>query len=169
VKPTVWQRLDSFARSATPLLLCLLVVLVGRLPYGLPEAAMVFPALSMIAVYYWSVHRPDLRTPPAVFAVGLLNDLIAGTPLGVGTLALLLVTGIVAVQRRLFVSLSFFVTWLGFAVVALAAHGAIWLLTCFAEGRLSDPQPAFFQYLTTIAVYPLMGWLFAHVQRSLWR
>ncbi len=54
------SRLDHFARGLLPLICTLSVVLLSALPLRLPMAAMVAPSLTLIAVYYWTIYRPDL-------------------------------------------------------------------------------------------------------------
>ncbi|RDD63611.1 rod shape-determining protein MreD [Ferruginivarius sediminum] len=169
MKLTVWQRLDLIARQITPTLLTLALVMVGMVPLHLPDLAPVVPWLALIAVYYWSVHRPDLMPAAAVFAVGLFHDLAAGTALGVGVLVLLLVHVAVVSQRRFFMSRSFMVIWFGFAVIALGACTLSWLLNALLAGTLVDARPAAFQFMTTVAAYPPLAWLFVQVQRSMLR
>lgn len=166
MKPTAWQRLDHSLRHSAPLLLTLALVMLGMLPYGIPGLAPVMPWLALAAVYYWSLHRPDLLPAVAVFAVGLFHDLLAGSALGVGVLVLLGVHALIVGQRRVFRSQSFAVVWLGFGLVAAGAFALVWALNAVLLDRLLDPSPAAFQYLTTVAVYPLVAGLFARVQRG---
>jgi rod shape-determining protein MreD len=169
VKLTLWQRLDLVARQITPFLLTLAVVMLALVPLRIPDFAPVVPWLALIAVYYWSVHRPDLMPAVAVFAVGVFHDLAAGTALGVGVLILLLVHALVAQQRRFFISRSFLVVWIGFGIVAFGALFLLWLINAVLAGALIDPQPAVFRFLTTFAAYPPLAYLFAQVQRALQR
>jgi len=169
VKSTVWQRFDLVARQITPFLLTLAVVMLALVPLHIPDFSPVMPWLALIAVYYWSVHRPDLMPAAAVFAVGLFHDLAAGTALGVGILILLLVHALIAAQRRFFISRSFLVVWVGFGFVAFGAAILLWLFNAVLAGALIDPRPALFQFLTTLAAYPPLAWLFAQVQRAVLR
>ncbi|MDX1711353.1 MAG: rod shape-determining protein MreD [Rhodovibrionaceae bacterium] len=169
MKQTVWHRLDLAARQATPVSLTLILLLLSMLPLGVPGFAPVMPALAVIAVYYWAVHRPDLLPIWAVFGIGLFSDLLRGEGLGVGVLLVLLVYGIVVSQRRFFVSRSFLVIWFGFTLVALASSSLMWALHSLLASQFLDPRPAIFQYLTTVAAYPLLAWFFARAQRALLR
>jgi rod shape-determining protein MreD len=169
VKPTPWQRLDLVARQITPVLVTLALVTVTLVPTRIPHFAPVVPWLALAAVYYWAVHRPDLMPAGAAFAVGVYHDLAGGTALGVGVLILLLVHGLVATQRRFFLSRSFAVVWAGFAIIALGASVLLWLLNALLDWTLIDPRPAVFQFMTTVAAYPPLHWLFAQVQRTVLR
>ena len=67
----------------------LALMLVNALPTRLPGFAPVVPLLPLIGVYYWSIYRPDLMPPALAFGLGILNDVIAGIPLGVSSLVYL--------------------------------------------------------------------------------
>lgn len=169
MKVSVWQRLDLVARQILPSLLTIIMVMLAVVPLRIPGFAPVMPALAMIAVFYWSVHRPDLLPAPVIFFVGLFQDLLLGAPLGVNVVGLLAVHFVVAGQRRFFASRSFAIIWFGFVLVAFVAFTVIWLLAGLLNTALLSPRPFFFQYLTTIGAYPLLAWIFALVQRALLR
>jgi rod shape-determining protein MreD len=169
LKQSLWHHLDLIARNLVPVALTTLLVMAGVVPLGLPDLSPIFPALALIAVYYWTVHRPDLMPVWAVFLIGLFQDLLSGGPVGVGVAALLVVHGMVVSLRRYFGGASLFALWLVFAPVAGAAIFTLWLLTCLLRGALLDPEPAAFQYLATMAAYPCLAWLFAQAHRAFLR
>ena len=88
----VWHRLDLVARNLLPALIAFSLVLVAMVPLRLPDVAPVVPALALVAVYYWAVHRRNLMPVWAVFLIGLFQDLLSGGLVGVGILSLLLVS-----------------------------------------------------------------------------
>ena len=169
MKLTIWQRLDLVARQMVPFVATLLLVMLALVPLRLPNAAPVVPWFALIAVFYWTVYRADLMPPVAVFGVGVFHDFAAATNVGVGALLLLLVHLAVIPQRRFFMSRSFAMTWIGFAVIAAGAMLLLWMLNALLEGTLLSPQPAAFQFLTTVAAYPPTAWLFTRLQRWLLR
>ena len=144
----------------------LLLIMIGMVPLQIPDMAPVIPAMALIAVYYWAVHRPDLMTIWAIFAIGLFQDLVSGGHLGVGVLALLMVHAVIDTQRRFFVRSSFQALWFLFAVVAAAALYLMWLLKCLLQGVFLEVRPVLFQCLTTVAAYPCLAWLFAQAQKA---
>lgn len=162
------QRLSSAFRGTVPLLLSLALVLVGAAFYGVPELVAVTPSFSVMAVYYWSIYRPDLLPAPAAFLVGLVQDVLGGGPVGMMALTLLLVHAVVVSQRRVFVGKSFFVGWWGFAIVAFGAALMTWLVASAWYTSFAPAAPLFYQTLLTIALYPGVTWLFGQVhQRAL--
>ena len=165
----VWTRLDGIARSLSPFTLTLLLVMAAMVPLRVPDFAQIVPSMGLIAVYYWVIHRPDLMPAWTVFLLGLLLDLIGGGPLGVNVLVLLLVHGAVGAQQRFFAGGTLVLLWFVFVPVAAGAFFLAWLLNVILFGGMIDPGAAFFQYLTTVAFYPCIAWLFAQTQRAFLR
>ena len=128
----LWYRFEGAVRGLTPFILTLLLAMLTVVPLRIPDFAQVTPSLTVIAVYYWSIYRPDLLPLAAVFGVGLFQDALAGTPLGLTALVLISVQYAVISQRRFFHGKSFLVEWWGFMLVAPVAALASWLL---AAGR----------------------------------
>jgi rod shape-determining protein MreD len=165
MRPTFWQRMDQLARKLTPFALTLLLVILGQVPWHLPGLAEVAPLLPLMAVYHWTIQRPDLLPAHAVFVIGLLTDLLSGGPIGVNTLVLLTVYGVIYSQRRFFIGKTFLITWLGFVFVSAAASVQAWLLVSALHVTLIRADAPVFQYLLTAALYPVPAWLFLRWQQ----
>lgn len=161
--------LGTMARNVVPVTLTLLLVLVAILPLPVPYYSVMAPALPLMAVYYWSVYRPDLVPHVAVFFIGLLVDIFAGTPIGVNALVLLVVQDVVAAQRRFLVGKSFWMLWLGFLLVAPGALALTWLLISAMAGSLVAPLAMLLQLLVTVGIFPWFAWLLLLSQRSIYR
>src|SRR3546814_110867 len=142
MKATIWNKLDLTARRLTPFLSTVVLVIVGLMPMHIPGYSAVSPSLTLIAVYYWALHRPDLMPAVAVFAVGLLQDVLAGALFGANTFILLVVYGVVLSQRRVFHGKSFLVVWWGFSVVAGVVALVRWLAFSTIAAAEVAPQPA---------------------------
>lgn len=125
---TVWQRLDQGLRNLVPFALTLAMVLLSAVPWRVSGAGAITPWLALMAVHYWSIYRPDRLPYIAVFAVGLLQDAVSGTPLGLSAMVLVLIRALVFTQRRLFRGKPFVVVWAVFAAVAMLAAVGTWLL-----------------------------------------
>lgn len=162
-----WARLDQFARDSAPTALALLLVLLGGVPLGLPAQHGVLPLTVMASVYFWTLYRPGLMPPPAVFGLGLLSDLLTGAPLGINPVLLLLLHAFVLSQRRVLVKQSFLFVWIGFALMGGAVLALGWLLRVVLALRLMPVEPALFEMALTIAAYPALSWVFVRVERGL--
>ena len=162
----VWTRLDGTARSLAPFALTVLLIVFGMVPLGVPNFAPIMPALGVIAVFFWLVYRPDLMPAWAVFLIGLVQDLLGGGALGVGVFVLLVVYAALAGQRRYLAQANFFLVWLAFLPVAAGAFVLTWLFNSLIVDALLAPGPAALQYLSTVAFYPGIAWLFLQAQRA---
>jgi len=159
-------RLGRTLRSMIPGLLLLLCVFVAALPTGLPQFADVTPFLSLMAVYYWGIYRPDLLPAVVVFMGGLVQDVVTGGPIGLMALVLILVHAVGVSQRRFFLGKSFPVEWWGFGLVTLGAGVVAWIVASLYFVALLDPKSIAVQALLTIAVYPLVTRLFTQASRA---
>ena len=166
MKPSLWVRMDLWVRHLVPFAATLFLLLLTSVPSHLPAFAGVVPMLPLMGVYYWAIYRPDLLPAWLAFLVGLLHDVVGGTPLGVGALVMLLVQGTAASQRRFFLGKSFAVTWWAFGLLAGGAIGLQWMLVSILVGRAAETGPVMFQYLLTLACFPLMTWTLARLQMA---
>ena len=100
--PSFWQRIDLFARLLTPTFLTLILVIVSVVPLRVLDFTTVAPLLPLISVYHWAIFRPYLLPAYAVFLIGVLQDILTGSPIGVNALVFLLVYGAVLSQKVFF-------------------------------------------------------------------
>ncbi|MCK5444724.1 MAG: rod shape-determining protein MreD [Rhodospirillaceae bacterium] len=167
MKSDLLQRFDYFARGSTPFVLTVLLVVLGAVPMRLPELASVTPLLPLMAVYHWTIYRPDLLPAWAVFFAGLLQDALVGTPFGVHALVFLGVHMAVLSQQVFFTGKSFAVIWIGFALVAAGAMAMMWVLISLFYSQSTGLMGVAFQYLVTLGVFPVLTWLMLLWQRRI--
>ncbi len=163
----LWTRLDLWARRLMPAGLCLILVLLTAVPFPVPGYAAVVPMLAMAAVFFWAIHYPSVMPPPAVFGIGLVQDVLTGALIGTGAVVLLLVYGATVTQRLVFRNKSFLVIWWCFMIVALGAAALNWALASAFNGTFLPFGAAMFQALVTFCVYPLLTLIFHGVHRLL--
>lgn len=166
MKPSVWVRMDTWVRHLVPFGATMTLLLLTAIPTHLPGLSGIVPMLPLMGVYYWAIYRPDLLPAWLAFVIGLLYDIIGGTPLGVYALVLLVVQGVAAGQRRFFLAKSFMVAWWSFGMLAAGASGATWVLVTIVLGRAVDPTPLLFEYLLTMGLFPLLTWALARTQMA---
>ena len=165
-RPTLWRQLDATSRTAFPAACAALLLLILAAPMRLPGQAQLQPAAILCCVFFWSLFRPPSMTPPIVFALGVLTDLLGLGPPGTSVLVLLLVHGI-AVRWRVLAQQGFLIVWLAFVVVALGAALLEWALTSALMFRLVPIQAAMFQFGLTAGLYPVLAALFTAAHRGL--
>ena len=159
------SRIDLALRSVTPFLMTVALILLGAMPLSMPVDLPITPALGLMAVFYWSVYRPDLLPAVAVFALGLLQDLISGAPLGITAVIWLGTFGIVLNQRKIFLGKPFAMSWWGFSMVAVAAGAARWLISSALAGHLLDAHRMTAELAATVVLFPLAVSLFVATHR----
>ncbi|MGE0424236.1 MAG: hypothetical protein AB7O88_18380 [Reyranellaceae bacterium] len=156
------QRIDRWAYAVAPAFVILLLMLASLIPLRLPFVPSVATLLPLMAVFHFSLHRPTAVPPPALLLFGLLFDLLQygpGAPLGVSALQFLLVWRAVSSSRKYLLEVSFAFIWVLYALVVGAAMALAWLLTSLLSASLIDPWPALLQYVVSLFLYPILGWL----------
>ena len=165
----LWLRIDIAARKLAPLLLTLVLVILSQVPMQLPSAMPITPAFAVISIYFWGLHQPDVMPVPAVFAVGLFQDILGGLPIGLNAFMLLVLYGLVVSQRRYFFGKSFAVLWWGFGMVAILAGVMQWTLMSILTASFLAVMPVVVEQLTTAALYPVIAYIFVLTHRSILR
>ena len=161
------QRGEWSIAKAIPTATVVVLLIATVLPVRVPDYAAVVPLLTLAGVYYWTIYRPELLPPTAIFLCGLVLDLLCGAPLGVSPLLLLLARALVLSQRRFFVNRLFPFVWGGFTLLAVAAIAFLWLLGSLLEGAMLDMRAAALQWVLTVASFPAISYLLMRTQRRL--
>ena len=164
MKHGVAQRVDLMVRQLVPASLVLLLVVLQAIPWHLPALAGIIPMLPMIGIYYWSVYRPDLLVPSVAFVTGLVNDVVVGGPIGISSLAFLVIQGMTASQTRFFNGKSFLVIWSGFALLVAGALLVELVMSSLVFGRTPVLSAVGIQCALTVCLYPPVSWLFSRLQ-----
>ena len=163
---SLWQKLDNVMRSCAPFILSLVLIVLTVIPTHIPVYMEVAPILPLVSIYHWAIYRPNLLPVFAVFILGLLQDIMVGTPIGLYTLVFLTVYGIVTSQRRFFTGKSFLFYWLGFATISMLASFESYFLGSVWNVILLDFNAAIFQYLILLGIFPTLAWIFLRWQQA---
>ena len=167
-RPTLRRRLDAASSRFFPAACTALLLLLAAAPLGLPGQAQAQPAVALGCVFFWSLNRPAGMTPPAVFLLGLLADLLGLTPPGVLVLLLLAAHGFaVGCWRRGLARQGLLAAWLVFAAVAAGAAALEWAVVGLMSVRLLPARDALLQFGLTAGLYPALAALFTQAQRGL--
>jgi len=158
-------QLDRALKLGLPLGLTFLIVLLSVVPLPVPEYAVLAPSFALMSVYYWTVHRPDLFPAWGAFAVGLFDDVLSGSPLGVNAFVLLLAHFAIVAQHKVFRGKAFWLVWAAFAFIAFGAQILTLFIGLLLKGAFPDFMIALTQLGLTIALYPAATALLGRVQR----
>ena len=154
-------------RQTVPVVTLLLLALIGCMPLGSFHTFEIFPMLNIIIIFYWTVYRPDLVPPVVLFLIGLIDDVVMGTPLGLMASVFVLLYGVTLTQRQFFIGKPFYVTWLGFSIISAVCICLIWVLVALFAGRLGIVITPFIKYTITLLLFPSAAWLLVRIQRYL--
>lgn len=160
------QRLDNPAARLLPIATTLLASVISIQPAPIPGYAALAPAFTLMAVYHWTIYRPDLLPPLALFLIGVAQDLLAGAPVGTTALVLLLTRVVVLRHRRHVVNQPFPFVWAGFTMLTGGAMLLLWTLHCLTTGLLVDLPGTVFRAVLTISVFPAASFLLGRTQRA---
>lgn len=153
-----------YLQKLLPLLSALLLLFVSYMP-ALP---MVFhPSISVICVYYWMLHRPDVFNLFSVFVLGLVQDLISSAPWGSNVFGLLILFVLASNFLKYFNGKPFEVIWAGFVPAAFAAMFAKWFILSVYYSQFLPLGRLFLSFLITIAIYPVISLVNVFVQNKL--
>ncbi|MFZ3234160.1 MAG: rod shape-determining protein MreD [Stellaceae bacterium] len=150
-----------------PVATTLCAVMLAVEPVNLPGYIALTPAFGLMTVYHWTLYRPDLLPPLALFGIGVAYDLLSGGPPGVTPLLFLLSRGAVLRCRRWFVDRTFPFIWVGFAVLTGGTMVGLWVLRSVLAFELVGLADLVFRAWLTISLFPIASFLLGRVQHAL--
>ena len=141
--------------------------LLALLPVPLAGYAALTPAFALMTVYHWTIYRPDLLPPTALFGIGLVYDLLSGGPLGATPLLFLLSRAAVLRCRRWFFNREFPFIWAGFTLLAGVAIGGLWAVHSILAWQFFSINSSVFRAVLTIALFPIASFALGRTQHAL--
>jgi rod shape-determining protein MreD len=148
--------LSNRLRDTLPMLAILGALLFMLLPLRPFDTAGIAPPVTLMAVVFWSLFVPSALPLWLVAAVGLVEDLLTGGPLGLTALLLLLAGVLIDTLRRDLVELSFPLLWLGFGAVSAGYLTLEWIGFSLTAGTALDFAPSAARWALGVAFFPLM-------------
>ncbi|MEX2250192.1 MAG: rod shape-determining protein MreD [Parvibaculum sp.] len=162
--PTPAARAGRIFMTVAPFVMGLACVLLSFVPFGRIFGSSLTPAFALMAIYYWAIVRPEMFPPLAVFAVGLVFDLLSGGIIGLWAFVYVVTYAVVISQRTLVVNAPFSVFWLGFLAVATFAGALAWAVVSIFYGMPVPPSSLVQHMVLTVAVFPVFAMIFGRVQ-----
>lgn len=169
MSPVLSHTLDGWMRRTLPVLTTLVATLLNLVVIPGAGNGVIAPSLTLICVVCWSAWRAELLPFVAVFLIGLFEDLLRGTPIGLTALILLIAAGVVRSQAKALNGRPFGILWAVFGVVAFGAGAVQWLVLLLLMGGGVAPWPAVFQFLVTLAIFPPVAWMLLRLRRAAMR
>ena len=163
------RRVEVGLRGTVPLMVTLTLVVLCAVPYGIPGLDTVMPLFPLLSVYFWSVHRPNLTPVLGHFVIGLFQDVLIGTPLGLSAAMFVGIHAAVHYQRRFFHGKTFLVLWSSFALLMTIIVLLSYVVVAIYNMSFVPIFPVLLQLSLTIAFYPLLTRIFQWTLRALLR
>ncbi len=142
-------------------------VLISNLPLSLTNGLIPAPLLGLAPIYFWCLVRPDLMTPAAVFAIGVLEDIMAGGPPGVWTLSFVITYAVIERQRDAFAGLPGLGAVLGFATAALITCASAYFIIALYYWHIPLLAPIVAELAMTVAFYIPAAYVIGVIHRRL--
>jgi rod shape-determining protein MreD len=143
----------GFLGAVVPFLCGVVGVIVANLPISFSGGFLPPPLLALMPIYFWGVVRPDVMPLVAVFTLGLAQDLLGGTPLGLWAVCFIIVRAFVDRERESFTALSGWGAIVGFAIVAFVAMFVSYFVAALYYWQLPPVQPMAAAFAITILFY----------------
>ncbi|HWF00822.1 MAG TPA: hypothetical protein VG248_13560 [Caulobacteraceae bacterium] len=132
-KPLV-EPLNPVAWIVAPAAAAALVSLALATPLDFFGLRLPEPAVGMVCAFAWAVIRPSMLAPFALVALGLFEDLLWGTPLGLWPVALLAAYGATLAVRSAAAGEGFWARWAWYAGACAIGFAAAFLFRSGAAG-----------------------------------
>lgn len=158
----IWLARLSLAQAVNGFLFLLNIV-----SFSLPYTGEIKPYFLLGLIYFWSIYRPTLVPVWAVFAFGLLLDLLSGFPVGVNTIPLLLIRWIVTDQRLFLTGQSYIAIWFFFGASALLFTFIQWTMFALIQEGIPALLPPITAFVLSVCLFPLMSIMLHVVQKLL--
>jgi rod shape-determining protein MreD len=161
------SRLDNAPVSLLPVATMVLATILSMQPIHLRGYAALTPAFTLMVAYHWTIYRPDLLPPTALFVIGTTQDLLCGGLPGVTALLLLLVRAVMLKFHHHFLNRPFTFVWAGFALLTGGTMLVLWTVHSLLAAELLDVRGTVFRGLLTVSIFPLASFLLGRSQRAL--
>ena len=155
---------NRITASIIPVTFAIFGTLIANLPLSLLGGIVPPPLLGLMAIYFWSLVRPDLMPPFWAFAIGVLEDLLSGGPPGVWAVAFIATYALIDRQRDAFAGLSGFGAIMGFATAAAIACATAYGVVAIYYWHIPPLAPVMGELAISVVCYvPVVSFLvFVH-------
>ena len=141
------------------MMLCIVGTLSFALPLRVATLQLPEPVFGLVPAFAWAVIRPSVAPPLALLVLGLFQDLLWGTPLGLWALCLLGLHAVILLARASLSGQSFWVLWGWYGTGCALAFGIGAAFETMAAGTVPNMLGVAAQWLVSAALYPLANLL----------
>ena len=140
-------------------LLLLLISVLNEFDFNYLEVTFFSFNFPYILIFYWSLKKTESLGYGFIFIAGLINDVVVGFPLGISSLAYLLICGFAAYLRNITLQPNLFKDWMFFLLTILVVNSFTYsLLTLFFLFKIN-----YMSLLINLIFTFLLYFVFAHI------
>ena len=162
------ERMDWIWRLCIAHGFTFILLILNLNSYSLPFSAEVRPYFILMAMYFWTIYRPNILPPLLLFLTGLTIDLLSGINfLGLHAAILLSIQWMIRNQRLYLMGQPFTMIWLGFALTAIAYGFSQWGTLSILSFKAHSMLPLGFSIALSILIFPLLAGLLNLIHRLL--
>ncbi len=134
---------------------CILATILLETPFRLFGFRLPEPVFAFVPAFAWAVVRPSFFAPFQLLLLGLFLDMTTYGPTGLWAIALILAYGFVIVTRPIMTGQAPLVIFSWYAAACLIGFAIAYLLTMLDALAPPNLFAVLWQYLITVALYPL--------------
>lgn len=169
MEPALWFSPSRLSRTALMLALGMIAIFIEAAPLGLSADAFPSPDILFCVVAYWSMRQPGAASLLAIFALGLVRDLLTDAPVGAGVLILVIASEFLKTLGPGLSRRNFATEWLLLASVLALVLIAQWLVVLILLAHPPYLIDLAHQWLATMTVYPPLALVFRWLFGVGWR
>jgi len=159
-KTTIANRLLRYA----PILLLFISVL-NEFDFNYLELRFFSFNFPFVLIFYWSLKKSESLGYGLIFLSGLINDVVVGFPMGISSLAYLLICGFAAYFKNITLNPSIIKDWIFFLITILVVNSTMYsVLVLFFQFNLNY-NDLIVNLLFTFLLYIICANLFEIYQR----
>tara|TARA_Y100000590_G_scaffold449713_1_gene588293 strand:- start:604 stop:1122 length:519 start_codon:yes stop_codon:yes gene_type:complete len=118
-----------------------------------------------VLIFYWSLKRPESLGYGLIFISGLINDVVVGFPMGISSLAYLLICGFAAYFRNITLNPSLFKDWLFFLVTVLVVNSMMYSILVVFFSFTLNYNDIIVNFIFTFLLYVICANIFEIYQK----
>jgi rod shape-determining protein MreD len=160
-----WHKLEYFSHKLIPCIITGLMALITVLPFPIAGISALMPSLTLINIYYWYLLYPGSMPYIFLFVLGILEDVLAGNPLGISSFINILFAFILMSKRRMLGKMLFGSIWFGFIVLSLGAELLKWGVISIYYNRALPIRDSFLIWEISCFFYPMFHIFLTRVYR----
>ena len=118
--------------------------------------------IQLIIIYFWVLKRPEVLGSGHIFFAGLINDVVMGFPLGISSLAYLVISLVATYVKNMTVNTRITTDWFTFFIAIFFSNLVFFiLLNNFSEIAINLTEISYNTFFTLI-FFPFFWFLFSY-------